>query len=107
MYNRLTMSPARRRAAGTAAVRLKLVVGLYVLAASLLPLAHHDIVCHIKSATHCPTCTIGSAGEPGSEPAMFGRFILKAAGDVVCERTLAVRSPAPALRADRAPPTTV
>ena len=28
-----------------------------------MPLAHHDIVCHLKSTTHCTTCVVGSSGE--------------------------------------------
>ena len=41
----------------------KLLLAAYVLAAALLPLAHHDIVCHLKSSTHCTTCVVGSSGE--------------------------------------------
>ncbi len=95
------MFPARRPAAG---LRLKLVLAFYVLAVSLLPLAHQHIVCHFKSATHCPACSVGSADESGWEPAMFGRFTLTVAGDVVCEPSRRIRLLAPSRRTGRAPP---
>jgi len=41
----------------------KTLLAAYVLAAALMPLAHHDIVCHLKSTTHCTTCVVGSSGE--------------------------------------------
>ncbi len=39
------------------------LLAAYVLAAALLPLAHHDVLCHVKSSTHCTTCVVGSSGE--------------------------------------------
>ena len=41
----------------------KALLAAYVLAAALLPLAHHDILCHLKSSTHCTTCAAASSGE--------------------------------------------
>ena len=28
-----------------------------------MPLAHHDVLCHLKSTTHCTTCVVASSGE--------------------------------------------
>jgi hypothetical protein len=41
----------------------KALLAAYVLAAALLPLAHHDVICHVKSSTHCTTCLVTSSGE--------------------------------------------
>jgi len=53
---------------GRCGVFAKLLLATYVLAAALLPLAHHDIVCHLKSTTHCTSCVVASSGEaaPGT-----------------------------------------
>jgi hypothetical protein len=63
-------------------LRLKIVLALYVLAAALMPLACHDILCHIKSTTHCAVCSIGSS-EAAAEPALPERFWLRDAGAAV------------------------
>ena len=46
---------------------MKAVLALYVAAAALLPLSHHDIACHFKSTTHCTTCIIGSSAEAADD----------------------------------------
>jgi hypothetical protein len=53
---------------GRCGVFAKFLLATYVLAAALLPLAHHDIVCHLKSTTHCTSCVVASSGEtaPGT-----------------------------------------
>ena len=51
-----------------------------MLAAALLPLAHHDIACHLKSTTHCTTCIIGSSAEAAADPAPLDRLRLRDAG---------------------------
>ena len=74
-------SPVR----GSLGLRLKAVLALYVLAAALLPFGHHDLACHIKSTTHCTTCTVGSSAEAAADPAVLARFWLYDAGETVCE----------------------
>jgi hypothetical protein len=64
---------------------LKVVLALYVLAAALLPFGHHDLACHIKSTTHCATCTVGSSAEAAADPAVLARFWLHDAGETVGE----------------------
>ena len=68
--------PLRPRSLG----RLKAVLAIYVLAAALLPLSHHDVICHAKSSTHCSTCVIGSSGESAADPASLQRLDLTDAG---------------------------
>lgn len=70
---------------GSLGLRLKVVLALYVLAAALLPFGHHDLACHIKSTTHCTTCTVGSSAEASADPAVLARFWLHDAGETVCE----------------------
>jgi hypothetical protein len=83
---------------------LKAVLALYVLAAALMPFAHHDLVCHLKSTTHCTTCIVGSSAEAAADPALLARFWLNDAGatvsDPVTEPDSAARRPTPG----RAPP---
>jgi hypothetical protein len=62
------------------ALILRVVLGLYVAAAALLPLAHHDIACHFKSSTHCTSCIIGSAGDLASDATSVGRAVLNRVG---------------------------
>src|SRR5580765_784583 len=70
---------------GSVGLRLKAVLALYVLAAALLPFGHHDLACHIKSATHCTTCTVGSSAEAAADPGVLARFWFLEAGETVCE----------------------
>ena len=39
------------------------LLAVYVSAAGLSPLLHHDVICHLQSPTHCTTCLIGSTAE--------------------------------------------
>jgi hypothetical protein len=43
---------------------LKAVAIAYVLALTASPLAHHDLLCHVRPGTHCTTCHVGSADAP-------------------------------------------
>jgi hypothetical protein len=60
--------------------RLKAVLAIYALAAALLPLSHHDVICHAKSTTHCSTCVIGSSGESAADSTSLLRLDLADAG---------------------------
>jgi hypothetical protein len=40
-------------------------VGLYLALLAVAPFGHHDLVCHLKSSTHCTTCVHASI--PGDE----------------------------------------
>ena len=50
---------------------MRAVLAVYVAAAALLPLSHHDIACHFKSNTHCTTCNIGSSAEAADDSGPF------------------------------------
>jgi len=89
---------------GSLGLRLKVVLALYVLAAALLPFGHHDLVCHIKSTTHCTTCTVGSSAEAAADPAVLARFWLHDAGETVCEPVDPPQTSLALPKSGRAPP---
>ena len=101
------MSFSGRLPRGSLGLRLKVVLALYVLAASLMPFGHHDLVCHIKSNTHCATCTIGSSAEAAADPGTLARFGLLDAGATECDPPSAMRTPPARSRSGRAPPSFV
>jgi hypothetical protein len=42
-----------------------------LVALATLPFGHHDLVCHLKSSTHCTTCLVGtSADDTSAQPAV-------------------------------------
>ena len=83
---------------------LKAVLALYVLAAALMPFAHHDLVCHLKSTTHCTTCIVGSSAEAAADPALLARFWLNDAGATVFDPVTQPDSAARPSTPGRAPP---
>ena len=58
----------------------QLVVAVVVLALAAAPFGHHDLVCHLKSTTHCTACTVGSAAEPAADQGVVSRLWLHDAG---------------------------
>ncbi|HSL21297.1 MAG TPA: hypothetical protein VK886_07170 [Vicinamibacterales bacterium] len=59
------MSAGRVRHAGSLGGRvLPLAAALYAFVLAASPLLHHDIVCELRSRTHCTTCVAGVGG-PG------------------------------------------
>lgn len=84
--------------------RLKAVLAVYVVAAALMPLTHHDIVCHAKSATHCASCVIASSAEAAGDSALLAPLHLAHTGDAIV-RGQSVPQPASLSSiAERAPP---
>ena len=101
----MTMSHARRLPRGPRLdLLLKVVLALYVLAAALMPLAHHDLVCHLKSSTHCTTCLVGSSGEASSDAASLARFWLNDLGAASMGFVAATHSAIISISSGRAPP---
>ena len=53
------------------AVILRFVLAAYLAALAAAPFGHHDLVCHLKSNTHCGTCHVGTSADPaGSSPSL-------------------------------------
>lgn len=53
---------------------------MYVAAVILLPFAHHDFACHLKSSTHCTSCVVGASGETAHEGVAAMHAALSACG---------------------------
>ena len=100
----LKMVTSGRFRRGSVGLRLKLVLALYMLAAGLLPFGHHDLVCHLKSTTHCTTCSVGSSAEAAADPAVLARFWLHDAGIAIDDPVDAPHAAAVRPASGRAPP---
>jgi hypothetical protein len=86
-------------------VLAKALLAAYVLAAALLPLAHHDVLCHLKSSTHCTTCVVASSGETAAWAVALDGIGLRDAGRAILLST-ACRHSAPVRESSgRSPPT--
>ena len=85
-------------------VILKVVVAAYIAALAVLPFAHHDLACHLKSSTHCTVCHVGTSADDTSVQPGLGHVDLADAG-----RPSEAQAPMPASRAQlpssgRSPP---
>jgi hypothetical protein len=73
-------------------------MALYALFLITAPFEHHDLVCHLKTPTHCTACTSSLLGSDPHTPAAVGASDLPFAGgafaiDVVADGfLLTVRS---------------
>jgi hypothetical protein len=76
--------------------RLAVLVGAYALVILGSPLFHHDIACHLKSATHCDACTANPMASPAESGPSIAEAHLPDAGDP---------APAPAVPDPAAPRT--
>jgi hypothetical protein len=103
----MTMSVTGRLPRASLGVRLKVVLALYVLAAALMPLGHHDLACHLKSTTHCTTCTVGSSAEAAVDPAVLARFWLLELGITSTDPVHTPSAPKMSAASGRAPPSHV
>jgi hypothetical protein len=83
---------------------IRIVLGLYLAAAALLPLAHHDIACHFKSSTHCTSCVIGSAGDLAADATGLGLGGRDGAGRTAPEPVERIDSLSLPAASGRAPP---
>jgi hypothetical protein len=92
---------------GSLGLPFKVVLALYMLAAALMPFGHHDLACHLKSTTHCTTCTVGSSAEAAADPAVLARFWLLDAGAAICDSVAPARPCAARSASGRAPPSFV
>jgi hypothetical protein len=98
------MSISGRLPRGSLGLPFKVVLALYMFAAALMPFGHHDLACHIKSTTHCTTCTVGSSAEAGSDAGMLATFWLLDAGATIAGSVEAARLSACRPASGRAPP---
>lgn len=87
---------------GRAWLLATLAVYAFLLAAS--PLLHHDVACHLKSPTHCTSCTASPWASRIEAGAPLPAQPLPAAGRVVGERPAPVRAAERFALSGRSPP---
>ena len=83
---------------------LRVVLAAYLAAVAAMPFAHHDLVCHLKSSTHCATCHVGTSTDPGGTPPSLMPADLADAGLAAHGTSSAAVSCALSPSAGRAPP---
>ena len=94
------MAPNRPRLA----VTLRWVLAAYFVALAAMPFAHHDVVCHFKSSTHCGTCHVGASTDPGGSRPAVTSADLADAGAAAQQTSRAAGACALSPSAGRAPP---
>jgi hypothetical protein len=89
---------------GGCGVFAKALLAAYVLAAALLPLAHHDVLCHLKSSSHCTTCVVGSSGETAAWSVGLDGIGLRDAGRALLRSAACHHSTPVCASSGRSPP---
>jgi hypothetical protein len=81
-----------------------MVLAGYFLAIALLPLGHHDIACHLKSASHCTSCVAASVADLTSDMSSLDRLTLDDAGRAMRDSSRPVSLLSTPTLPGRAPP---
>jgi len=81
------------------------VLAAYFVALAAMPFAHHDLVCHLKSSTHCSTCHVGTSADAGGAKPTVASVDLADAGSADQRASRAAPSCVISPSAGRAPPT--
>jgi hypothetical protein len=55
-------------------------VVLHALFVTAAPFEHHDLICHLKTPQHCPSCTSSPVGSGTEAPPTPGAAVLRDAG---------------------------
>ena len=76
----------------------------YILALAALPFGHHDLLCHLKSSTHCTTCLAGTSADDSSAQPAIPAIVLADAGQATISPHFAAHSCVPTHSAGRSPP---
>jgi hypothetical protein len=82
------------------------VIAAYFVALAAMPFAHHDMVCHFKSSTHCSTCHVGASADPGGSRPNVASADFADAGALDQRTSRIAVSCALSASAGRAPPVT-
>jgi hypothetical protein len=76
----------------------------YILTLAALPFGHHDLLCHLKSSTHCTTCLIGTSADDTSAQPAIPAIVLADAGQATISLRFTAHSCVPTPSAGRSPP---
>jgi hypothetical protein len=82
----------------------KALLSAYLLSAALLPLTHHDVICHAKSSTHCTTCLATGSGEAAPHAGAAEGTALVDAGCVNLGVAVSAHTAPSIVSAGRSPP---
>jgi hypothetical protein len=83
---------------------VKALLTIYIVGAALLPLSHHDVVCHLKSPTHCTTCLTSLSGEATTHATLLDVWRMADAGRATTSERRSLRSADLSSHTGRAPP---
>ena len=86
------------------ALMLRVVIAMYVLAVALMPFAHHDVVCHVTSPSHCTTCVVGYSSDVAPEPDVLAAAGLHDAGAAMLDADIRLDAEPICAHSGRAPP---
>jgi hypothetical protein len=96
--------PFRRPGGRRPAFWLPLILGLYALVLVGSPALHHDLACHMKSATHCDACTANPLASRIEVGLSLAESHLPPVGWVRAEGNLAPRPSLSSASSGRSPP---
>jgi hypothetical protein len=85
-------------------VILRFVLAAYFAALAAMPFAHHDVLCHLKSSTHCSTCHVGTSADPGGTQPSLAAADFADAGLALARSSTAIGRSELSASAGRAPP---
>ena len=83
---------------------VKLVAAAFVLASAAMPFGHHSLECHLKSLTHCTSCTVGAGARLAHDQGGLVPILRQDEGPAVTLSPAAPESPSLCHTSDRAPP---
>jgi hypothetical protein len=83
----------------------QILAAAYILALAALPFGHHDLLCHLKSSTHCTTCLAGTSADDNTAQPAIPAVVLADAGQATIAQTFSAHSCVPTPSAGRSPPT--
>jgi hypothetical protein len=82
----------------------QILAAAYILALAALPFGHHDLLCHLKSSTHCTTCLAGTSADDTSAQPAIASVVLADAGRATIAATFSAHTCVPTPSAGRSPP---
>lgn len=99
-YNPDVSSPRGRRIG----LLPQILAAAYILALAALPFGHHDLLCHLKSSTHCTMCLAGTSADDTSGQPAIPAIVLADAGQATVAQPFASHSCTRVPSAGRSPP---
>jgi hypothetical protein len=83
---------------------VNVVAAAFLLASAAMPFGHHSVECHLKSLTHCASCTAGAGARLADHHGGLVPMPRQDAGPALAPAPIAPDSPSLGRTSDRAPP---